>query len=88
MEEEELDIDTERPTEEEIRKVVQARKNGKAPGIDQTIAELLKDDTETTYVELKRLFDLIWQEEKMPEQWKLGLMCRIPKKGNLQQCGN
>ena len=24
----------------------------------------------------------------MPEQWKQGLICKIPKKGNLQQCGN
>ena len=68
MEEEELDINTEPPTEEEIRKVVQALKNGKAPGSDQITAELLKADTESTYVELKRLFDLIWQEEKVPEQ--------------------
>ena len=40
MEEEELDIDMEPPTEEEIRKAVQALKNGKAPGIDQITAEL------------------------------------------------
>ena len=88
MGEEELDIDMEPPTEEEIMKAVQALKNGKAPGIDQITAELLKADTESTCVELKHLFDLIWQEEKMPEQWKQGLICRVPKKGNLQQCGN
>lgn len=82
MGEEELDIDTEPPTEEEIKRVVQTLKNGKAPGIDQITAELLKVDTESTCMELMRLFDLIWQEEKLPEQWK-----QVPK-GNLQQCGN
>lgn len=70
MGEEELDIDTEPPTEEEIKRVVQTLKNGKAPGIDQITAELLKVDTESTCMELMRLFDLIWQEEKLPEQWK------------------
>ena len=57
-------------------------------GIDQITAELLKADTESTCVELECLFVLIWQEEKMPEQWKHGLICWVPKKGNLQQCGN
>ena len=88
MEEEELDIDTEPPTEEEIKRAVQTLKIGKAPGIDQIIAELLKADTESTCVELRRLFDLIWHEAKVPEQWKQGLICKIPKKGNLRQRGN
>ena len=88
MEEEELDIDMEPPTEEEIKKAVQALKNGKAPGIDQITAELLKADTESTCVELECLFVLIWQELKMPDQWKHGLICWVPKRGNLQQCGN
>ena len=39
-------------------------------------------------MELGHLFYLIWREEKVPEQWKQGLICKIPKKGNLQQCGN
>ena len=89
MQEEELDIDMDPPTEEEMRNAMQALKNRKAPGMDQITAELLKADTESTCVELKRLFDLIWQVWKMPEKWwKQGLICRVPKKGNLQPCGN
>ena len=68
VEEGELDIDTEPPTEEEIKRVVQTIKNGKASGINDITAELLKADTENTYVELKHLCDLIWQQEKLPEQ--------------------
>ena len=88
MEEEELDIDTGLPTEEEFKRAVQTLKNGKAPGIDQITAELLKADIESTCAGLKCLFDLIWQEEKVPVQWKQGLIFKIPKKGNPQQCGN
>ena len=88
MEEEELDIDTGLPTKEEFKRAVQTLKNGKAPGIDQITAELLKADIESTCVGLKCLFDLIWQEEKVPVQWKQGLICKIPKRGNPQQCGN
>ena len=43
---------------------------------------------EGTCKELKNIFDLIWKEERVPEQWKMGLICKIPKKGNLQECGN
>ena len=39
-------------------------------------------------MELGHLFDLIWQEEKLPEQWRQGLTCKNLKKGNLQQYGN
>ena len=56
-------------------------KNWKEPGIDQITAEQLKVDTEKAFAELKRLFDLGWQEEKQPEQLKQGLICKIPKKG-------
>ena len=41
----ELDIDTEPPTETEIKRVVQTLKNGKAPRIDQITAELLRVNT-------------------------------------------
>ena len=44
----ELDMDTEQPVEEEIKRVVQTLKNGKAPGIDQITAELLQVYTEST----------------------------------------
>ena len=53
---------------------------GEAPEIDQIIVELLKADTESTCMELKRLL--------VPEQWKQGLICKILKKGNLQKCGS
>lgn len=68
VEEGELDIDTEPPTEEEIKRVVQTIKNGKASGINEITAEVLKADTENTYVELKHPCDLILQQEKLPEQ--------------------
>ena len=63
-----LDIDTEPPTEKEIKRVVQTLKNGKAPGAEKIALEMLKVDTESTCMELRHLFDLIWREEKVPEQ--------------------
>jgi len=85
---EELDISTEPPSLLEIQRAVKQLKNGKAPGVDQITSEMLKADVEQTSVELKYLFDIIWERETVPKQWNKGLICKIPKKGNLQECGN
>ena len=78
----------EAPTIQEIKRAVKDLRNGKASGADQITAEMLKADIEQTSKEMKRIFDLIWEKEKIPTQWTKGLICKIPKKGNLQECGN
>ena len=47
--------------------IASGKGNGKAPRIDQIVAELSKADTEKTCVALRHLFYLIWREEKMPK---------------------
>jgi hypothetical protein len=84
----ELDISVEAPDVEEIRAAMKTLRNGGAPGADQISAEMLKADIERTSLELKRIFDLIWDQETVPTQWTKGLICKIPKRGNLQDCGN
>jgi hypothetical protein len=85
---EELDISEEPPTVQEIKTALKALKNGKAPGEDQISAEMLKADIEQTSLELQKIFDIIWEKETVPTQWTKGLIFKIPKKGNLQVCGN
>ena len=34
------------------------------------------------------LCNRIWSEEKMPEEWKKGLLIKLPKKGDLRYCKN
>ena len=85
---EKLDISEEAPSIEEIMKALKTIRNGKAPGADQIAPEMLKADPELTSAELKRIFDLIWEQENVPQEWNKGLIFKIPKKGNLQDCGN
>ena len=87
-EREELNISVEKPNIQEVKDALKALKNGKAAGIDQITAEMLKADYEQTSKELVHIFDLIWEKESVPKQWNKGLICKIPKKGNLQECGN
>ena len=48
----------------------------------------LKADIEQTSLELQKIFDIIWEKETVPTQWTKWLICKIPKEGNLQECGN
>ena len=48
-------------------------KNGKAAGIDNITVEMLKADIGTTVDVSHQLPSLIWEEERIPEDWcKLG----------------
>ena len=87
-EREELDISEEVPNIQEVKSAIRTLRNGKAAGIDQITAEMLKADVEQTSLELTNTFQLIWEKETVPSQWTKGLICKIPKKGNLQDCGN
>ena len=37
---------------------------------------------------MTRLFNRIWQEEKIHDQWKKGLIVKIAKRGDLKECKN
>jgi hypothetical protein len=83
-----LDIDSERPTREEIRDAIQHLKRGKAAGPDNIPAEALKADLKTTVNMLYPLFGRIWEEEEVPEEWKESHLIKLPKKGDLSNCAN
>jgi hypothetical protein len=82
----ELQINTEPPTIEELKEAIQSCKNGKAPGIDQIRSEMLKVDT--TAKMLLPLFRRVWIEEVFPDEWKTGVVVKLPKKGDLKLCSS
>ena len=85
---EDLDIDTEPPTKEEIVDAIKTLKNGKSPGQDNLDAELFKADPELAADILQPLFTSIWEGEKVPDDWTKGVIVKIPKKGALNDCNN
>ena len=82
-----LEIETGSVTHAEIRTAIQ-QMNGKAGGIDGVTTELMKADLETTVAVLYELLLKIWESERVPNDWRCGLIIRLPKKGNLMECGN
>ncbi|VDP78905.1 unnamed protein product [Schistosoma curassoni] len=83
-----LPIDVSPPTIEEISMAIRQIKSGKAAGPDNIPAEALKADVAVTARILHLLFNKIWDEEQVPEDWKEGLLIKIPKKGDLINCDN
>ena len=84
----ELDVNTGYITKEEIKWSLKNLKNNKATGTDNIAAEVLKVDMDTTAGELEKLFKVVWDSEEVPDEWKQGLIVKLPKKGDLTVCGN
>jgi len=84
----EIDVSDECITRQEIKQALKNMKNGKAAGMDSITTELLKADIETTACLLEDLFCTVWETEETAENWNCGLIVKLPKKGNLTECGN
>jgi hypothetical protein len=76
------------PTKTEIRNAIKEMKNGKAAGVDQISAEMLKADVNLFAELLFPIFCMIWDKEKLPDDWLQGILVKIPKKGDLSNCNN
>ena len=76
----ELPISCDKPSKEEIKKVIMTPRSGKAAGPDEIPAEAIKADIETAVKMLYSLFSKIWEKEEVPVQWKEGIIIKLQKK--------
>ena len=77
------------PSEDEIKKAINLLSSGKAPGSDAIPAEIYKVGGDALIGKLKELFELIWKEEKIPQDFKDASIIHLYKnKGNRQTCDN
>ena len=63
-------------------------KSNKAVGIDGLGAELFKVGVDENVGILKKLFDKIWVQERVPDEWLKGIIVKLPKKSDLMDCNN
>lgn len=80
--------DTDVPTMEEIKEIINRSRNGKAPGKDKINIELIKYGGEKLQESIGRLIQKSWREEKMPKDWETGTIVTLHKKGDQQLCKN
>lgn len=73
---------------EEVEFAIRTMKDGKAAGVDNIPAELIKNGGESVIELLTQICNKIWQTGEWPTQWTQSLIITLPKKGNLQLCQN
>ncbi|XP_058064584.1 uncharacterized protein LOC131214222 [Anopheles bellator] len=76
------------PTISEVKDAIKQLKNNKSAGKDGLGAELIKMGPEKLASCLHRLIARIWDTERLPEEWKDGVICPIYKKGDKLDCAN
>ena len=81
-------VNTKAPTVAEIKKALKELRSRKAAGVDNTSPEVLKVDLDITANILEPLFKKIWNKGEMPNDWRCGLLIKIPKKGDTVNCDN
>jgi hypothetical protein len=76
------------PTQEEMEKATGNLRTNKASGENNIIAELIKNSSWELKKRLHALICKIWRDEKMLDDWKVGLIVPLFKKGNKMKCEN
>ena len=84
----ELNIRACRITRIEIKNAIKKLKNGKAAGCDNVPPEAIKAGGDTSEEVFLDFYNRVWTEEKIPEEWRKGLLIKLPKKGDLSYCKN
>ncbi|KAG0727434.1 LINE-1 reverse transcriptase [Chionoecetes opilio] len=82
-------IDESAPSLDEVREAVAKLRGGKAAGVCNISAELLKAVGEAMIHGLHAVLTAVWQSGTIPPDWKRGLVVPIWKgKGDRQDCNN
>jgi hypothetical protein len=71
-----------KPPRQEVVEAINRMKNNKAPREDAIVAAMIKYGGEALKNAIHRLLQRIWEEENMPESWKMWVICPIFKKGD------
>ena len=77
-----------KPTYEDMNEIISKMKNGKTPGIHNITVELIKNGGTEILQKIFALLLQIWDQERMPEEWEIGITCPIFKKGDRRECSN
>lgn len=84
----ELEVDMSDIMDAEVAAAIRHLKNNKAPGLDQISAEMLKAGGDEVVRVLTTLLNDCWHMERVPNDWRQGVIVKLPKKGNLADCNN
>lgn len=72
----------------EIKTAIKHLKLNKASGPDNLPAEFFRTYPNTIANILEPLLKTVWESGRIPNDWKHGLIIKLPKKGDLTECSN
>jgi hypothetical protein len=81
-------IPTGAPTMNEIKIAIKHLKLNKASGPDNLPAEFFRTYPSTIANIMEPLLKKVWNSRQIPNDWKQGLIIKLPKKGDLTECSN
>ncbi|XP_055997139.1 uncharacterized protein LOC130047042 [Ostrea edulis] len=84
----ELKVNLHPPSKIEIKQAIKKIKSAKSSGPDNIPPEALKANPDLTANILHKIFNSVWKDEEMPQNWNSGHLIKLPKKGNLKECKN
>lgn len=73
---------------EKVQKAIKKLKNNKAPGENLTNSEIIKAGDPSLATYLQRLIEQIWTNETISEEWNVGTIRPIYKKGDQWKTNN
>nr|VZH99591.1 unnamed protein product [Spirometra erinaceieuropaei] len=76
------------PSEEEVDDAIRKLRNNKEPGDDGIHAEIFKSCVHTLAPWLHEVIERAWRDEVVPDDWGLGILAPILKKGDKTRCEN
>nr|VZI25328.1 unnamed protein product [Spirometra erinaceieuropaei] len=76
------------PSEEEVADAIRKLRNNEAPGEDGIPAEIFKSCVDTLAPWLHEVIERAWRDEVVPDDWGLGILVPILKKGDKTRCEN
>ena len=71
-----------------MQRAIRQLKNGKSGGVDNIPPEVIKAMDNISANALHHIINRIWNEEQIPDDWRKGLLAKLPKKGDLSLCNN
>src|SRR5215469_5590437 len=81
-------IPTGAPTMKEIKTAIKHLKPNKASGLDNLPAEFFRTYPNTIANILEPLLKKVWKSGQITNDWKQGVIIKLPKKGDLMECSN
>ena len=78
---EELPIRTDDISRAEIGSAIKSLKTGKSTGVDNIFSEAIQAGGVVSVDAMYSILNKFWRNEEIPEEWKKGLLVKLPKKG-------